>query len=36
MVLDEPTALLDAHSQRVMFQRFSHSADAASEARGGS
>jgi len=34
MVLDEPTASLDAHSERVMFERFSRSADTAGEARG--
>lgn len=34
MVLDEPTASLDAHSERAMFQRFSQIADTAGEARG--
>lgn len=34
MVLDEPTASLDAHSERAMFGRFSQSADTAGEARG--
>ncbi len=33
-VLDEPTASLDAHSERAMFERFSQSADTAGEARG--
>jgi ATP-binding cassette subfamily B protein len=34
MVLDEPTASLDPHSERAMFQRFTQSAEAAGEARG--
>jgi ATP-binding cassette subfamily B protein len=34
MVLDEPTASLDAHSERAMFERFSEIADAAAESRG--
>jgi ATP-binding cassette subfamily B protein len=34
MVLDEPTASLDAQSERTMFGRFSQSADTAGEARG--
>ena len=34
MILDEPTASLDAHSERAMFQRFAQIADAAGEARG--
>jgi ATP-binding cassette, subfamily B, bacterial len=34
MVLDEPTASLDAHSERAMFQRFTQSAARAGEARG--
>jgi len=33
-VLDEPTASLDAHSERAMFERFSQSADTAGGARG--
>lgn len=34
LVLDEPTASLDAHTERAMFERFTRSADAAGEARG--
>lgn len=34
MVLDEPTASLDAHSERAMFQRFTQSAARAGAARG--